>query len=237
MNTGRNWTRRSIEELIDDFLRRQKKPTPTSTAQYLRLPGKIASTNVGGAFIYVGVTGTSKPLPQGSNTLNGVCVEIPYRTSGVNMEYNTRNTYFPIELELGSGAFMNLPYVYFMPMDYYPGGYTGTCYKLTRTSTTAALPRIGNSDQNSYFTATVSPTSLHSIPTAQTTTIHPLAFCFGSSDVNLVAMQDLDTAVRDNIMTPLSKTMATALLSSVDISNADIQASFSGITNFQSLTY
>lgn len=233
MNTGRNWTRRSIEELIDDFLRRQKAPTPTATLQYLTLPGTDGSS-----FIHAGVTGPSKPFPSTGDDFDELCVEIIYRTTtSGNMEYHARNTYFPVDPQLGSGYFKDLPYVYIMPMDYYPGGYTGTCYKLTRTSSIADLPRIGNSDQNSYFTARVAPTSIHSIPSTRTITINPLAFCFGSSDVNLVAMQDLDTAVSNNIMTPLSKTMAKALLSSVEISNADIQSSFSGITTFQSLTY
>lgn len=235
MNTGRNWTRRSIEELIDDFLKRQKAPTPppTSTPQYIKIAGKIASTNQGGAYIYLRADNSLNPIPP-STGINGACVEIPYRTTGVNMEYNARNTYFPI----GFTTFMDLPYVYFMPIDYYPSGFVGTCYKLTRTSPTADLPRIGSNDKNTHFTATVSPTSIHSIPSTQTMTISPTAFCFGTSDdTHLVAMQDLDTAVRNNIMTPLGKTMATALLSSYEISNADIQAAFSGITNFQSLTY
>ena len=236
MNTGRNWTRRSIEELIDDFLKRQKAPTPppTSTPQYIKIAGKIASTNQGGAYLHIRVANSPNPFMSGSG-IDGACVEIPYSiTTGVNMEYNARNTYFPF----GFTTFEDLPYVYFMPIDYYPSGFVGTCYKLTRTSPIADLPRIGSADKNTTFRATVSPTSIHSIPTTQTQTMSPTAFCFGMrDDAHLVAMQDLDTAVRNNIMTPLGKTLAIALLSTFEISNAEIQAAFSGITNFQSLTY
>lgn len=247
MNTGRNWTRRSIEELIDDFLKRQKAPTPTSPLQYTIIEG-----NDGSSFVNLGISERPTPKPfyayfvntqiQGrtpvTNDIKETCVELYYNDTD-DLVHRAYYTYFPVTAAYGKYK-KELAYAYVIPVDSITPTftYTDTCYKMTRRNPDLKLPCISNYEgSSSSFIANVSPrSSIHSVPSTQISLLKPLALYFGSNNENLNAIRQLNDKIRDSIMTPLNKTRATVLLSSVVISDTDIQTT-TGVTNFQSLTY
>ena len=246
MNTGRNWTRRSIEELIDDFLKRQKAPTPTSPLQYTIIQG-----NDGSSFVNLGISERPTPKPfyayfvntqtQGrtpvTNDIKETCVELYYADTD-DLVHRAYYTYFPVTAAYGKYK-KELPYAYVIPVDSITPTftYTDTCYKMTRRRTDLDLPCISNYERsNTSFSAQVTASNIHSVSTTAVTLMKPLALYFGSNNENLTAIRQLNDKIRDSILTPLNKTRATVLLSSVVISDTDIQTT-TGVTNFQSLTY
>lgn len=238
MNTGRNWTRRSIEELIDDFLKRQKAPTPTQVMpQYVHFVGKtVVSPNFGRPELVFGIDKTDLFTDFKRDVQMCTFLDCEWRSfSVINLEYHCYHTYF-----LTTNAFSNFnqgfEYVYVMPLDYYPNGFVGTCYKITKSDPDimTKYPLLTN---DLGATVTPMPDGLHNIPSSATMNTNLFVFKIGSNQEYLAPIRALDTLILNSIMTPLGKVTAKVLMCTKELSNAEIQAAYPAITTFQSLTY
>lgn len=244
MNTGRNWTRRSIEELIDDFLRRRGTPTPTTQPQYVNIRGKISEGKFGSAYVMLGVVGASKIMDAVDDNflrINDLAATVDCRYSGttpINLAFHCEKTYFPIAINLGNGGFaLSLDAIYYMPWTSITT-YQGTCYIITKSSsTTGSRPSIGNGEFSYSFSGSFSPVHIHSIPTSATMAMNALAFRAGRNNEYLQAMQAIDTVIRNRIVSPLGINTGTCILSEYAIPETEIQRKYPQITTFQRLTY